>query len=234
MNQEKNHGKLNTCFKSPAYIPIITKIITATIPPKIIILFVIIYDLGIERLWPVIPEIMLPIPLKSSPIERYITIKTRVKLGNANKIIEKAITIPPMITFAIREALFSVLDAIPFPISPNPWIKMKMVITITSVKRVAIGCAIEKNPPPMEIIPIIILIMREPFDNCLTKTPSIIFEIPTIIKEIPINVTKNKLVVSGLAKTAPDSAIVIAPSTIWAILNQVGDFSRLKDMLESN
>ena len=168
--------------------------------------------------------------MKSNPIERYITIKTRVKPGYAYKIAEKAITIPPMIIFAIREPLLSFFDAIPFPISPAPWIKMKMVITIISVKSAAIGCANEKNPPPIEIAPIIILIMREPFDNCLTRAPSIIFEIPTNIKEIPSNVTKNKLVTSGLAKTAADSAMVIAPSTIWAILNQVGDFSRLTDM----
>ena len=147
-------------------------------------------------------------------MERYITINTRVKLGNANKIIEKAITIPPMITFAIREALLSFLDAIPFPISPAPWIKMNIVIIIMSVKSAAIGCANEKNPPPMEIAPIMILIIRVPFDNCFTKTPSIIFEMPTIIKEIPSNVTKNKLVTSGFAKTAMDSAMVIAPSTI--------------------
>jgi len=178
-----------------------------------------------------IPEIILPIPFKSNPIERYITIKTRVKLGNANKITENAITIPPMITFAIRELLCSFFDAIPFPISPAPWIKMNMVITIINVKRAAIGCASEKNPPPMEIAPIIILIMREPFDNCLTRRPSIIFEIPTIIKEIPSNVTKNKLVTSGLAKTAADNAIAIAPSIICVILNQIGDFSRLTDML---
>jgi len=178
------------------------------------ILFVIIYVLDIERLWPLIPEIILPIPLKSNPIERYIIIKTRVKLGNANNTIEKAMTIPPMITFAMREALLSFLDAIPFPIRPAPWIRMKMVITVINVKSAAIGCANEKNPPPMEMAPIIILIIRVPFDNCLTITPSIIFEIPIIIKEIPSNVTKNKLVVSGLAKTATESAMAIAPSII--------------------
>ncbi len=193
---------------------------------------VIIYGLGIERLCPLIPETILPIPLKSNPIERYITIKTSVKPGYANKISENPITIPPIMIFAIREPLLSLFDAIPFPISPAPWIRMNMVIIITSVAITAIGFANEKNPPAIEMTPITILIMREPFDNCLTRAPSIIFEIPIIIKEIPSNITKNRVVTSGLANTIKDNAIVIAPSTIWAILNQVGDFSRLTDMME--
>ena len=107
---------------------------------------------------------------------------------------------------------------------------MNIVITIISVKIAAIGCANEKNPPAMEIIPIIILTTLEPFDNCLTIAPSIIFEIPIITKDIASNVTKKRVVTSGLANTIPESPIVIAPSTTWAILNQIGDFSMLIDM----
>src|SRR3990172_8903938 len=106
---------------------------------------------------------------------------------------------------------------------------MNIVIIIISVKTTAIGFANEKNPPAIEIMPITILITRGPFDNCLTKAPSITFEMPTIIKDMASNVTKKRVVTSALDKTIPDSAIAIAPSTIWAILNQVGDFSRLTD-----
>ena len=89
-----------------------------------------------------------------------------------------------------------------------------MVIIITNVNIAAIGFANEKKPPPMDIAPIIMLIMREPFDNCFTKTPSIIFEMPTIIKAMPRSVTKNNVVTSGLAKTATDNPIAMPPRII--------------------
>ena len=82
--------------------------------------FIRFYGLGIECLCPMIPEIILPIPLKSSPIETNISIKTRGKLGYAYKIAEKPITIPPMIIFAMREPLLSFFEAIPFATRPTP------------------------------------------------------------------------------------------------------------------
>jgi len=66
------------------------------------------------------PDMMLPIPLKSNPIETNITIKPRVKPGFAYKIADIAITIPPIMIFAIREPLLSFFDAIPFATSPAP------------------------------------------------------------------------------------------------------------------
>ena len=91
---------------------------------------------------------------------------------------------------------------------------MNMVIIIIIVNTAAIGFASEKNPPAIEMTPITILITRVPFANCLTKAPSIIFEMPIIIKDMASNDTKNRVVMSGLAKTIPESTIAIVPNTI--------------------
>ena len=93
----------------------VTKIILNFFP-----FFMFYYGLGVERLCPVMPDMMLLIPCNSSPIERNITIKTRVKPGYAYKIADKAIKIPPMMIFAIRELFLSFFDTIPFATNPTP------------------------------------------------------------------------------------------------------------------
>src|SRR3990172_4586792 len=109
---------------------------------------------------------------------------------------------------------------------------MNMVITSISVAIAVIGFERAKNPPTMETMPIPMPIALTPFERWRAKAPSIILAIPTVINAIPSNVTKISVVTSGLANTAADNAIVIAPSTIWAIRNHVGDFSELKDLLD--
>jgi len=83
-----------------------------------------------------------------------------------------------------------------------------------NVATAAIGWAIAKNQPIIEIIPITILIILVDFGICFKTNPSIIFEIPIIIKANPRKVIYNNVVAAGFEITHPDNAIAIAPKTI--------------------
>ena len=67
-----------------------------------------------------IPEIILAIPLNNNPIETKIIVITMANPGYAKRIAAKPMTIPPMIIFAIREALPSDLDTAPLATKPKP------------------------------------------------------------------------------------------------------------------
>ena len=172
------------------------------------------------------PERILAIPLNNNPSERNIIIITRAKPGEANRMDANPTAIAPRIIVPMREPLDESRVEIPEAIKPIPWIKMNIEIIQINVAIAVTGFARAKIPPIIEIIPIPMLIPLEPFVLC-AKPPSIILEIPIMINAMPRNVTKSNVVVSGFAKTAPDKAIAIAPSIIWAIRNPLGDFSNM-------